>query len=581
MNPSLISDNKTFWKQVKPFFSDKTPRNSKILLSEGNEIISNPTTCAEIFNNFFSDAVDDLEIDISLHIECTVNSDDPVEKAIEMFNNHPSILRINQEGYSRNSFNFEPKSESSIYDIISNIDSAKAYQKDNIPPQILKDNVDICSYVLFSDVNKCIYNGVFPNNLKHADITPTFKKTERLHKNNYRPVNILPTLSKVYEKLFYLQIYKYFNKIFSKYLCGFRKGYSAQHCLLYMLEFLKNALDKGFCAGVLLTDLSKAFDCISHDLLIAKLYAYGFSKGSLNLVYNYLCDRIQRTKVGEEFCTWWKVIHGVPQGSILGSLLFNIYINDLFLFSQHFNMANHADDCSPYEFSGSIDEVILKLLSDSQCLMDWDESNYLKPNPDKWHLLFSDKGDDYFIKIGTEDIFNSTDEKILGIYFDNKLNFNIHLKKLCKKASLKLHALARVSNLMSIGQRKLIMNAFIHSQFSYCPLLWMRHSRIIHSLINNIHERALRIVYKDNISSFSLLLERSGSVSIRHRNLQMLAVEIYKAINNLSSPLMTELFQLKVTMYNLRNGSALVSSNKKALIMVLIVYHIWLLRSGI
>ena len=134
MNPSLISDNKTFWKQVKPFFSDKTPRNSKILHSDGNEIISNPATCAEIFNNFFSDAVDDLEIDRSLHIDCTMNSDDPVEKAIEMFNNHPSILRINQEGYSQNSFNVEPISESSIYDIISNIDSAKAYQKDNIPP---------------------------------------------------------------------------------------------------------------------------------------------------------------------------------------------------------------------------------------------------------------------------------------------------------------------------------------------------------------------------------------------------------------------------------------------------------------
>ena len=236
LNPSLISDNKTFWKQVKPFFSDKTPRNSKILLSEGNEIISNPATCAEIFNNFFSDAVDDSEIDRSLHIDCTVNSDDPVEKAIGMFNNHLSILRINQEGYSRNSFNFDPISESSIYYIISNIDSAKAYQKDNIPPQILKDNVDICSYVLFSDVNKCMYNGVFPNNLKHADITPTFKKTERLHKNNYRPVSILPTLSKVYEKLFYLQIYKFFNKIFSKHLCGFRKGYGTQHCLLYMLE---------------------------------------------------------------------------------------------------------------------------------------------------------------------------------------------------------------------------------------------------------------------------------------------------------------------------------------------------------
>ena len=85
-------------------------------------------------------------------------------------------------------------------------------------------------------------------------------------------------------------------------------------------------------------------------------------------------------------------------------------------------MANYADDCSPYEFSGSIDEVILKLQNDSKCLIEWYDSNYLKPNPDKWHLLLSDKGADYSIKIGTDDILISTNEKILGVYFDNKLN---------------------------------------------------------------------------------------------------------------------------------------------------------------
>ena len=116
---------------------------------------------------------------------------------------------------------------------------------------------------------------------------------------------------------------------------------------------------------------------------------------------------------------------------------------------------------------------------------------------------------------------------------------------------------------MSINQRKMIMNAFVRSQFSYCTLIWMCHSRTIHSIINNIHERALRIVYKDNISSFALLLEKSGSVSIHHRNLQALAIDIYKVLSNLSSPLMSVLFKLKETRYNLRNGRALVSTNKK------------------
>ena len=105
---------------------------------------------------------------------------------------------IFQEGYAKNSFSFDFISESSIHSIISNIDSSKAYQNNNIPPQILKDNVDICT--VSSDINKCIYNGIFPNNLKHADITPTFKKSERLYKTNYRSISILPTLSKVYEK---------------------------------------------------------------------------------------------------------------------------------------------------------------------------------------------------------------------------------------------------------------------------------------------------------------------------------------------------------------------------------------------
>ena len=128
---------------------------------------------------------------------------------------------------------------------------------------------------------------------------------------------------------------------------------------------------------------------------------------------------------------------------------------------------------------------------------------------------------------------------------------------MCKQASQKLHALARISTLMSVEKRKLIINVFITSHTNYCPLIWVCHSRTTETQINRIHERALKIIYRDNVSSFETLLTKSGSVTMHHRNLQLLATEIYKALNNLSSSLMSDLFKIKDTKYNFCKGDIL------------------------
>ena len=141
----------------------------------------------------------------------------------------------------------------------------------------------------------------FPTSIKYTDVIPIHKKDDKTHKENYRPISILHNLSKIYERLMYNQIYPYFDTLLSKFQCGFQKGFNAQYCLLAMIEKWHKTLDKGGETGVVLTDLSKAFDCIDHNLLIAKLDAYGFEKQSIDFLHSYLTKRKQRTKVDYAF----------------------------------------------------------------------------------------------------------------------------------------------------------------------------------------------------------------------------------------------------------------------------------------
>ena len=167
------------------------------------------------------------------------------------------------------SFIFETKSK--ILAEIHNLDNKKACQESDIPVKIIKDNIDIFSEFIFHNFNNSIFGATFSSELKNADVIPVFKKKYRKNVENYRPVSILLNLSKINERCLYDQIYKYFIHILPKCQCGFRKGLSTQHCLLVVTEKWRKCLDKEGISGAILADLSKVFDCILHDLLIAKL----------------------------------------------------------------------------------------------------------------------------------------------------------------------------------------------------------------------------------------------------------------------------------------------------------------------
>ena len=186
----------------------------------------------------------------------------------------------------------------------------------------------------------------FPDELKEGEITSLFKNQDAMIKKNYRPITILTSESKIFERILYDQIKVFFP--FSRYLCGFREGYSTQRALLRLLETCKEFLNKKGYVGAVLMNLSKAFDCLDHDLLLAKLDAYGFSRNALKLICSYLSERRQRVKVNGTFSTWCYSKMGVPQGSVLGPILFNIFINDIFYLVNDTEVCNYADDTTLY-----------------------------------------------------------------------------------------------------------------------------------------------------------------------------------------------------------------------------------------
>ena len=550
LQPSNICDNKKFWNTVKPLFSEKTMSTDNITLVENNVMVSEDQEVAKNFNSFFSNAVKNLNIDSYEHFAfdeyflCKeTENEDAVERAIEKYKNHPSIVKIKQQTPEGSKFSFKPTVLKTVTEEVANLNESKATPIESIPAKILKDNSDILCPKIVIDFNTSIKTGIFPQNQKLADVTPIYKKDGKLSKENYRPVSVLPAISKISEKLMLYQISDYMKDKLSIYLCGFRKGMSAQNCLLFMVEKWRKSLDKTGKCGVLLTDLSKAFDCLVHDLLIAKLQAYGFDYLALKLILSYLTDRKQRVRVNASFSEWKDILSGVPQGSVLGPELYNINSNDLFVFLL-LEIANYADDNSPFSVAPTIPQVISELEDESITLLNWIRNNGLKANPNKFHLLLSDPNEELSIKIDSFDIKNTQCQKLLGITLDNKLTFNSHVTILCAKTSQKLHALSRVSQYMTLKQRKVTMQSFISSQFGYCPLVWMLHSRKLNNRINRLHDRALRLVYQDKNSTFKELLEKDESFTVHERNIQTLGIELYKVAYGLAPEIMRLVFPL-------------------------------------
>ena len=229
-------------------------------------------------------------------------------------------------------------------------------------------------------------------------MTPVFKKEDELSKENYCPVDVLSHASKIFERIVMNQMNLLLETTFSPQLTGFHKNYGIQNALLNIIEKWKHALDKGKKVGAISMDLFKAFDTINHNLLLANylpiyylLNAYCFSFNVIKFVQSYLLERFQRVNTNNNFSQWCKILLGVPQGSILGPILFDILINDVFYFIQDAYICNLADDHSLHYIEDNLKEVKTILKKNFEHLQEWLYENHMVLNPGKCHYLLINK----------------------------------------------------------------------------------------------------------------------------------------------------------------------------------------------
>ena len=358
---------------------------------------------------------------------------------------------------------------------------------------------------------------------------------------NYRPVSILNGFSKVYERYLLNSLSNHIEKILSNFIAAYRKTYSSSHVLIRLTENWKKHLDNKKIVGTVLMDPSKAFDCIPNKLLIAELHAYGFNKKALTFLYSYLKRRKQSVKINDMESFFQILLPGIPQGSIFGPIFLNLFINGLFFFIKEAELANFADD----DTGKDLTKLLEILRKECETAINWFRTNNMIVNPDNFQSMITSSKKDlskYVLNINVVELTMESSVKLLGIEIDNKPSFEKHISNICKKASNQLNAICRLQTLMGHKEKEAMINTFMHSNFNYGCLIWHFCFKTSQNKTEKIHERSLKFLSNDYVSSYAELLEKSTSVSMENKRLRRIVYEIFKTPNDLNPVFMKDIF---------------------------------------
>ena len=528
---NCFSNMKKTWSGIDDLLGrNHSNKNKKIgPIKNNDELVNDEYDIANVFNDHFCSIAQQLDQQI------------PHTSYTSRVNNNLTSLYLH------------PVTTGEVSNIISELKNSKS-SSDGISTYLLKKAKHVLCSPLTELINWSLSRGEFPDLLKIAHVTPIFKSGDRCEPNNYRPISVLPVVSKVLEKCMYRRVVKFLEKykLLSHQQYGFTRGKSCVDAVSSLTEFIYKSLNASEYVVTLFIDLKKAYDTVNHTILLDKLYSYGLRGIVYEWFKSYLTNRQQCVKIGKKFSAMRKVMVGVPQGSVLGSLLFLLYINDLPEASSLFHFVLFADDTCLTLANKNYSTLMETFNTELQKVNSWMVTNRLSLNAEKTVAInFSTRMFDSTreLKVNAQTFKFVEFTKYLGVTIDRKLSFRNHIELICSKISRNVGLLYRISLSCPKFIVRRLYYAFILPYMNYCNIIWGGAAKVHLDKLLKLQKRAVRII------TGSSYLEHTAPL---FKQLEFLKIdEIYRFSCCIHVFKNRNLFQSNSNVYNTRRAGVI------------------------
>ena len=512
---------KRYWAGIGDLMGRRRRGKSIDKLLFGDLVIDKESEMAEVFNNHFATVATNLER------ELPPPPDDIPPAALIPMHDHTFYL-----------FPVSPEECERIISQLKNV----SYGRDSLSTRLLKMISHFVSHPLSKLINDSFNSGVFPSDLKLAIITPIYKKNDPNNFTNYRPISVLPLLSKIFEKAFANRmskfLYKY--KIITPHQFGFQRGKSTCNALTALTDCIYNKLNEKKHTVALFLDLCKAYDTVNHSILLDKLFKYGFRGVSLDWLRSYLKDRQHCVRIGNAVSSRATINISIPQGSILGCIMFSLYNNDLPAVSDILKPILFADDTALLHSDSNFNCLIQNFNVELIRVNNWLLKNRLTLNVDKTIAMIFTKRKHAVsnlnkLCIADKDVEFESRTKYLGVTLDENLSFKDHISNLCVKVSKSIGIMYRISYYVQPCVIRNMYNALIYPLLTYCILVWGGSADIHLNSLLILQKKIVRIITKSNYLDHSEpLFKQTGTLKIGDLYYYSCLVAAFKIRNTFS-----------------------------------------------